>query len=178
MSGQKLHIARSGVELGLLSKAEIEDLLRVGFLQPTDECWADLDEHRPPLSSFGINPPEQGGRWLNWVRVKIVTAGDAVRQQAGGVAAKMVTLAQTPRQVLPDAANRLLDDFAPRLRELTQSQLKVRVVDSTGKALRDEVFLRKLFGAIYDCPPKPIYRFVGEEAFIAYCLRNRRRFLE
>jgi hypothetical protein len=178
MTGQKLHIARNGIELGLLSQAEIEDLLRIGFLQPTDECWADLDVRRQLLSTFGIKPPDQGGRWLDWVRVKLLTAGDAVRQQAGGVAAKMTNLAQAPRQVLPQAANRLLDDFAPRLRELTQTQLKGRIVDSTGKALRDEDFLRKLFGAIYDCLPRPIHRFVGEDAFVAYCLRNRRRFLD
>jgi hypothetical protein len=90
----------------------------------------------------------------------------------------VASLAQAPRQIVPDVASRLLDDFGPRLRELTQSQLKERVVDSTSKALRDEAFLRKMFGAIYDCLPKPIHRFVGEEAFVAYCLRNRRRFLE
>jgi len=181
MSSEKLHIARGGTELGLLTEAEIKELLRVGFLQPTDECWANLDEERRPLASFGIEAPEQKGRWLDWVRVKAVTVGNTVREvreKAGGISSKATSLVKTPGSILPDAAGRLLDDFAPRLRELAQTRLKEKLLDPTSQALRDEVFLRKLFGAIYDCLPKPIHRFVSDEAFIAYCLRNRRRFLE
>jgi len=44
-------------------------------------------------------------------------------------------------------------------------------------ALEDEIFLRKLFGAFYDCLPKAVYRFVSEHAFIDYCLRHRRKLL-
>jgi hypothetical protein len=48
---------------------------------------------------------------------------------------------------------------------------------STSTALRDEVFLRKLFGAVYDTLPKPIYRFVSEEAFLTFCFKHQRRLL-
>ena len=181
VSTEKLHIARGGTELGLLNEAEIKELLRAGFLQPTDECWSDLDGERRPLSSFGVEAPETRGRWLEWVRVKAVAAGDTVREvgeKAGGLASRAVAVARNQRNIVPDATSRMLDDFVPRLRELAQKQLNEKLLTPTGQMLRDETFLRKLFGAIYDCLPKPIHRFVTDEAFIAYCLRNRQRFFD
>jgi hypothetical protein len=44
-------------------------------------------------------------------------------------------------------------------------------------AMRDDEFMRKLFGATYDCLPKPVYRFVKEEAFIQFCMERRGKLL-
>lgn len=41
--------------------------------------------------------------------------------------------------------------------------------------VQDDEFMRKTFGAVYDCLPKPVCRFIGEERFIAFCLEHRRR---
>jgi hypothetical protein len=38
--------------------------------------------------------------------------------------------------------------------------------------------MRKLFGATYDCLPKPVYRFVSEQAFIEFCMERRRELLD
>jgi hypothetical protein len=37
--------------------------------------------------------------------------------------------------------------------------------------------MRKTFGAVYDCLPKPVYRFVSEAAFIEFCMARRRKLL-
>jgi hypothetical protein len=40
-------------------------------------------------------------------------------------------------------------------------------------ALRDDEFMRKVFGATYDCLPRPVRRFMTEPAFIQFCLERR-----
>jgi hypothetical protein len=42
-------------------------------------------------------------------------------------------------------------------------------------AIRDEAVLRKVFGALYDCLPAPVRRFVPEGAFVNFCMDHRLR---
>jgi hypothetical protein len=52
-----------------------------------------------------------------------------------------------------------------------------RTSRTTQAALKDEEFLRKLFGAVYDCLPKPAKRFVSEPAFLEFCFKHQRKLL-
>ena len=36
----------------------------------------------------------------------------------------------------------------------------------------------KVFGAAYDCLPKPVSRFVPEQQFIAFCMKHRAQLLQ
>jgi hypothetical protein len=38
--------------------------------------------------------------------------------------------------------------------------------------------MRKLFGAAYDCLPRPVQRFVGEEKFVNFCMQRRQKLLQ
>jgi len=70
----------------------------------------------------------------------------------------------------------MLEDFLPRLRGLVTPAFK-RTMLSAEAALRDEVLLRKLFGAVYDVLPRPVRRFICEERFVEFCLQHKQRLL-
>jgi hypothetical protein len=107
------------------------------------------------------------------------TAADAalVLRGKARLAAELVsTLAARETAYATAPAARMLNDYLPRLREraVTGLQALQRPVES---ALRDEVFLRKLFGAVYDSLPRPVLRFVNEPQFIEFCLKHRQKLL-
>jgi hypothetical protein len=71
----------------------------------------------------------------------------------------------------------MLAAFTPQIQRLVSSQLVKHSVARVQAAVQDDALLRKLFGAVYDCLPKPLYRFVKEEAFIQYCMERRKQLL-
>ena len=171
MANEKVQIRRATLELGVLSRVEAQELLAAGFLLPTDLFresdageWRPLTELRPAASS--------ATRALGKVRDAAVSIGE----QAAHVATRLASAAGRRRVLLGAAGNRLLEDFLPKLRAPVARALK-QSTQTISAALRDEPFLRKLFGATYDTLPRPVQRFVDEQAFIEFCLRHRNRLL-
>jgi hypothetical protein len=169
-------ISRQGLELGKLSVGEAGELLRIGFLLPTDECWTRASAEHRRLCELNSLPAGDRPGWLKQAKTSMVATTSAVMERAGKITGQVTESIRRRRSVIGGATTKVLEDYAPRLRERVAAQMQT-MVQTTKEALEDEVFLRKLFGAVYDCLPKPVYRFVSERAFIAYCLKHRRKLL-
>ena len=175
MNEVELHIAREGIELGVLPACDARELVAVGFLRATDEYWNQNDPTRRPLSQLPMRVPK--GSLLARVKSSAAAIGGTVREQASNAAQKLSGLARRNKAAVQGASERMLEDFLPALRQQIARRLE-QPVQATKAAVQDEVFMRKLFGAVYDCLPKPVYRFVGEAAFIEFCLKHRRKLLD
>jgi hypothetical protein len=99
-----------------------------------------------------------------------------VRERASSAASKVSALARRNKAAVAAATDRMLEDYLPRLRELVTRNLS-QSLRNAKVALQDEVVLRQMFGAVYDCLPRPLRRFVGEGHFVEFCLKHRRRLL-
>ena len=170
-------ISRQGLELGRLSVCEAPDLLRAGFLLPTDECWTHASAERRPLTELNTLPAGERPGWLKRAKTSVVMTTGAAIEQVGHITGKVSRSIRGGQSLIGTVTTKVLEDYAGKLRELVATQMKASV-QSARAALKDEKFLRKLFGAVYDCLPKPVYRFVSEHAFIEYCLKHRRKLLE
>ena len=175
MKSGKIHIARAGIELGVLDCDDAIELLRAGFLQPTDEFWSDENQQPRPVLELPVT--ENSANWLGRTKSSIAKIGGNVASHAVGAAAKVSSVARTKKAALSAVTDRLLEDYLPFLHEQVAATLQ-QTVGSAKSALQDEVFLRKLFGAVYDCLPKAVQRFVAEGAFVEFCLKHRRRLLD
>lgn len=176
MAGPKFHIARSELELGLFPQTEVEELLQAGFLLPTDLFWSAGQTARRPLSELVIPAPGTPVSLTERTKVRVISAAESVRASATHAMASMVSVANQGRSGMSAAADRVLLDYLPRLRGLVTTALQ-KTRKSAESALHDEVFLRKLFGAVHDVMPRPVRRFVSEETFVEFCLRNKQRLL-
>jgi len=172
-----VYMSRRVLELGELPVRDATELLRVEFLLPTDEFWTAASPERHLLSELDNAPSGVSSGWLQRARTSVVTATAVVVQGAGHITSKVSATIRGGPALIGTVATKVLEDYAPTLRERVVAQMKT-TVQTTQSALRDEVFLRKLFGAVYDCLPKPVYRFVSEPAFIEYCLKHRRKLLD
>jgi hypothetical protein len=168
-------ISRQGLELGTLPVRDAIELLRAGFLLPADEFAPAATSERHLLSE--LIPSGASPGWLQRAKASVVTSSTAVVQGAGRITSKVSEKIRGGPTLVSAVATKVLEDYAPTLRDRVAAQMK-STVQTTQAALRDEVFLRKLFGAVYDCLPKPVYRFVSERAFIDYCLKHRRKLLD
>lgn len=171
MADERIQIARGSLELGVLSRAEAGELLGAGFLQPTDTFRADESQQWQPLGQLvNMAPPATGA----FARVKGAAAN--VGASATRVAARLIAVTSRGGAVVGEVASRLLEDYLPRIRE-SVAEARAKSADAIDSKLQDESFLRKVFGAAYDTLPKPVRRFVGEEAFVEFCFKHRTRLL-
>ena len=145
-------------------------------MRATDEFWTEQDPVRRPLSELASLASRKDASLLVRATDSVAAASGAVRQQASQVARKLSAIVARNKASVTAATNRVLEDYLPALRLHVASKLN-ESVRTTSAALRDEAFLRKLFGAVYDCLPKPVRRFVQEGHFIEFCLKHRRRLL-
>jgi pimeloyl-ACP methyl ester carboxylesterase len=64
------------------------------------------------------------------------------------------------------------------VQKLLAAQLKDKPLTAARSALQNDELMRKAFGALYDCLPRPVCRFIGEDAFMRFCLQHRERLLK
>jgi hypothetical protein len=174
-SDELISISRQGLELGRLSVDEATELLHVGFLLPTDQFWTDPSPQPRPLCELEETPSAVSPGWLGRAKASVVTTTGVVLRGAGHVTGKVSRTIRSP--LWGAVAAKLLGHYVPRLRELIALRMRA-TARTTQAALKDEAFLRKLFGAVYDCFPRPLHRFVSDQVFIEYCLKHRRKLLE
>lgn len=164
-----LFIAREGVQLGSMSDADARALLKAGFLMPTDVFWREgMEEWRPLAELEAARPVEKPGQsaWNVRERVRAV-AGDA-----GRLARKLKEIARSGSGSVTKTREKILEDFLPQLRLLVATRLK-QVALNVDAGLKDEVLMKKTFGAVFDCLPKPVTRFVAEDQFIEFCMKHK-----
>jgi hypothetical protein len=176
---RKFHIARDDDELTALSESEVRDLLREGFLLPSDVYRTEGMKDWEALREFDAKRehPTDSVPLMELARQKASATGRAAANQASRLTQKLKSLAARGHSQLADSTSRLLEPFTPQIQKLVEHQLVKQSVTRVQAAVRDDEFMRKLFGATYDCLPKPVYRFVKEEAFIQFCMERRQRIL-
>ena len=170
-------IAREELELGRLPVEDAMELIRAGFLLPSDEWWTDHDATRKRLSELAPDDPEAAAGWSARARQLATGANEAVRRGMSKVGRALLGATTKSRSATKRASDLLLSGYIPRLQGFVRHLLAQEFAIKATSALNDEVFLRKLFGALYDCLPKPVLRFVDEPAFIAFCFERRRELL-
>jgi len=176
---RELYIARGVTELGPLTESEVRELLREGFLLPADLWWEEGMEDWVELSEFESRPaltPQNVGL-VKLAKQKASSAGRSARSRASELTRKLQSLAGRGRNRLEVARSGLLDSFQPQIQRLVSHQLVQQSAARVRQAVHDDEFMQKFFGAIYDCLPKPVCRFVTEPAFIQYCMERRLEFI-
>lgn len=166
-----IHIAREGVKLGLFDSAEVRALLDAGFLKPTDDFWrAGMTEWRSltELEAENVVHRSPGGEpgWNVGERIRSV-AGNA-----GKLAKKLKEGAKAGSESVAKARARALEDFLPQLRLMVSTHLAQASVRAEA-ALKDDDLMKRVFGAVFDCLPKPVTRFVAEDQFVKFCMKHK-----
>jgi hypothetical protein len=172
---RKLHIARGEVELGTLTEAETFELLDAGFLLSTDVFWtAGMEDWKllAELKPQSTGPTNSAGL-VKLARQQIAVAGGAFSSEAARLKHKLKSVADGGKARLTESTSRTLEAFLPQIQKLVSHQLVSQSAAHAQAALRDDEFMRKVFGATYDCLPRPVRRFVTEPAFIQFCLERR-----
>jgi hypothetical protein len=173
-----LYIARDEIELGKLPEAEALELLDSGFLRTTDLCWTEGMSDWKPLGELPATlPPTGKPGFIKSAGRKAGAAAGTLISGATRVTKKIKSLQRAGQDLLTDSARHALDGFAPQLRKIISRQIVGQPVAKVRSMIHDEEFMRKFFGATYDCLPRPVYRFVPEAVFVDYCLQRRRELL-
>lgn len=173
----KLCIARVESELGILTDSEAVEMLRAGFLSPADLCRREGTTDWRPLAELQIAAEAKPGSTLKLAQQKLAATGGAALAQAAQFSQKIKSVVARGKTQMTDSASRMLDSYTPQIQNLVANQLVRQSVTRTQAALQDDAFMRKVFGATYDCLPRPVCRFVSEEAFIQFCLERRSKLL-
>jgi hypothetical protein len=165
--------------LGALTDSEVVELLKAGFLMPTDFFWTAGMADWQTLAEFNAPPGTAAGvaGFVKSATRQVAAASGAVAAGTARVTRQIRSVAGGSSTTLAKSTTRALDVFTPRIRELVSRQLLEQSFSHVQASLRDDEFMRKLFGATYDCLPKPVYRFVSEQAFIAFCMERRSELL-
>jgi len=172
---REVYIARGVTELGPLTKSEVRELLREGFLLPTDLYWEVGMTEWAELREFDSAPASvtKGDARVKSARREVSSAGKSTAARASDLTRKLRSFAGRGHKDLSGVASRLLDSFAPQIQKLVSHQLVRQSVACAQKAARDDDFMRGFFGVIYDCLPRPVRRFVPEKPFVRYCMERR-----
>ncbi|MEW6157199.1 MAG: hypothetical protein AB1813_07175 [Verrucomicrobiota bacterium] len=172
-------IARNGQEFCQVTEQEILELLAAGFLLPTDTMRASPDAAWEALGDGKLKPQEHAPATAStWLKVPEIPS----RLIAGAIESASSTLRQGLKKVSAASSDRLalasqqfLETQLPQIRRAIWRKVQPTQV---GAFLADNVLMQKTFGAVYDCLPKPVYRFISEEAFIAFCMQHKKRLLD
>jgi len=170
-----IQIRRKGVALGWLNDREALELLRAEFLLPTDQYRAAGAKHWEPLHELDAEAKKKSGATAMFKKVGSI--GSAAVSQAMQLTGKLASAAKRGGVQVTKSTSHLLDAFMPQIRKLVTQQMVKSSVTRVRTAVHDNEFMRKVFGATYDCLPKPVHRFVTETAFIEYCTKHRQRIL-
>lgn len=167
---------------------------------PTLRAMAELLVDGPAVNPGDASSPVPGssGRspsWFDRTRQSLSSATGAagsvaaagvgaVSNAAGAVAVRLRSFAGDAPSAVSKSTQSLLEGFLPQIRATLLKALakagdaNTRALEAVRAGVRDDDFMRKTFGAVYDCLPKPVCRFVNEEKFVAFCLEHRNRLLE
>jgi hypothetical protein len=179
MPDRQLRITRDAVELGTLPEAEARELLQLGLLKPGDQFSCEGMPVPRPLAELDRAPAAAEKRsWLSAARDSMTGAAGVAVSSAGNAAGKLKSFVTAPSASLSGATGRLLDGYNAQIKSILAGLGDSRPLRAIRSGVRDDETMRKVFGAAYDCLPRPVCRFVAEERFIAYCMQHRSRLLD
>ncbi|NOS72845.1 MAG: hypothetical protein HOP33_23325 [Verrucomicrobia bacterium] len=176
---EMLLISRGDTELGRLSEDDVLELLRIGFLIPTDTWIREGMTASLTLSDLkpdSLNEPLPTSV-ANKMKNRIVAARNSLTGTASQTAKRLKQFTGQSHDRVAAATSQLLISFAPQIKTLVAEQLIRYPVQTIQSALRDDTFMEKLFGATYDCLPKPVCRFISEQAFVQFCVEHKHKLL-
>src|SRR5262245_973173 len=113
----RIQISRGSLELGVLTQDEAEELLRVGFLLPTDTFRLDDNKSWQPVCAFSRSLEKSGP--LSRVKNLAASAGTGITR----VASKLSSLASRGGATIGTVGDRLLEDYLPRIREAVSNAM-------------------------------------------------------
>lgn len=179
MAARLIEISRDGVVLGTLPETEARELLAAGFLKPTDQFLAAAGADAQPLAQLVPPPPaaERNTSWLAKAKDSLVSAGSSVADTAGDLASQAWRLTRATQSKAVEIPERLLSAFLPQIQGILNGLLETKPFQAIRNGVRDDDLMQKVFGATYDCLPKPVCRFVSETQFIAFCMKHRSQLL-
>ena len=168
-------IARDGVELGMLSESEVRELLAAGFLLPTDTCQNERESERKQLIEFGagIKRYGQAAHWLKQTTQSISSTTGNMTNKAIVATGKATSFVLGRKAALNRGTRRILEDYIPEIKKLVGARVIAKPALALRSAIRNDELMRNVFGAVHDCLPRPIRRFVPESIFIEFCLLNK-----
>lgn len=180
MSEKNIHVTRGETQLGVFAISELRELLASGFLKADDDAWMAGMADWQPLGDVLAKLPSSPTA-MDW-RDKVIIGSTALSRILGRRAGKFVADAKARAAGQPDAAAAdkpvLLEVYLPQIKRLMAEHLRDKPANALMAATHDEVLMKKMFGALYDCLPKPILRFVSEPDFIQFCMEHRQYFVE
>ena len=172
-----LHIARAGSAIGTFTLEEARELVDAGFLHGTDEGWIrGMDEWQPLQSILG-QPGIPLADWRDKVIAGATAVSGVVGRSVGDFVKNVRARAAKGQSALTQAKTLALDHFLPQFQKRAAEYLRDKPVAFVKEAARNTEAARKVFGALYDCLPRPLCRFVSEPDFIAFCMEHRQRLL-
>ncbi len=177
---RSLLIAREGVQLGMLSELEVRELLATGFLRPTDVYRRAEEPQWKRLTELEREAGQRADvyRIIKRTSSRIFSATEGMADKAGTLTAQVKSFVLANKSALTAGSRRVLEDYLVEIRRLTAEQVIARPAVVVRSALRNDEWMRIVFGAVHDCLPKPIRRFIPESVFIEFCLRNRARLFD
>ena len=180
MPNKIIHVTRGEAQLGVFVAREVRELLASGFLKASDDAWMAGMADWQPLGDVLAKLPTETST-VDW-RDKVIIGSTAISRLIGQRAGKFVADAKARAAEQPDDSSSakpiLLDVYLPQFKRLLAEYLRDKPANALKSATHDEVLMKKLFGALYDCLPKPILRFVPEADFIKFCMDHRQYFVE
>lgn len=177
MSANRLELRRGELLLGAVDSSDVPDLLAEGFLIITDEFKAPGSWRWRPLAELGRHLADSQSGIASRLRMTATDVVDTVRESTVSTAASVSEAAGKAFRSAKATPGEVLELWMPKITSLTNRAL-AGASGTIQSFLTDEVFLRKLFGAVYDSLPKPAQRFVTEEDFIGFCLKHRARLVK
>jgi hypothetical protein len=175
MPHREINIARDQTVLGILPENDARQLLEIGFLKETDFFWTqDMTEWKR-LSELDAGKSKT--QWLARARHSASTAASAVVGSAVTVTGKIKKLAMVQRVSAAESAAIALTGYMPHIKRILARLAETRPIQAVKSGMHDDNLMRKVFGAAYDCLPRPVCRFVSEQSFIEFCMQHRERLL-
>ena len=178
MPEPEVQILRDGEVLGSLPKDDAVELLRLGFFRAADHYLsANMEESRPlselAAAAAGTERSSPQASWIERARQTVADTTTTLAQSARETAGRLRSLAAGTPPALTRTTNKLLEGYLPQIRAAVIRVTASRPIQAIRAGVHDDEMMRKTFGAVYDCLPRPVSRFVSEERFIAFCLERR-----
>jgi hypothetical protein len=178
MPEPEIQIARDGEVLGSLPESDVVELLRLGFFRPEDHYLRPGMTASRPLSELSPSAVQRDSAaapasWIKKARKVVVDTSSNLAHTAQTTAGRLRTLATQNSSAATQAANRFLEGYVPQIRTAVSRLNASKPIQTIRTGVQNDEMMRKTFGAVYDCLPKPVCRFISEERFIAFCLKRR-----
>ena len=175
MPEPSIQVAREGIEFGTFSLSDCEELIDSGFFLGTDDAWCPDLPGWQPLDQTIVRVKASSADWRDKVVAGATMLSRVFGRNAGRFVAQVKAQAGQRMDTVSETKRLALEQFLPQLQKFLALQFQDKPAAVVQAAIRDETVLRRVFGALYDCLPAPVRRFVPAGAFVSFCMDHRLR---